>query len=105
MARYTSSATVLTAGSTWTSDIIEVGLEDSIAGSVWADQVGTLFVEQSNDLTNWDVSISHAVTASTSTPFNDPVYLPFARLRYLNGGVNQGVFRVNARPRAAGAST
>lgn len=77
---------------------------DNITGAVFADQAGTLFVEQSGDGTNWDISKTYAVTASTGAPFSEPLYLPWVRLRYLNGASAQTTFRLFSRFGSAGDS-
>lgn len=93
--------TPLAANGTW-SDEFYPGLGDSIVGSVFADQEGTIYIEQSADNDNWDVSTSYAITASDGKGFDEPILLPYVRIRYLNGGTDQGVFRVHARVTAAG---
>jgi hypothetical protein len=103
MMAYASSSTVLNANQTFTSPIIMPGNDDTLVGSVFADQTGTLFIEQSGDQVNWDISTSHAVTAGQGQGFSEPIYMPFVRIRYANGGTNQGAFRVFARSTSAGA--
>lgn len=69
----------------------------AIAGSVFSDAAGTLFVEQSLDGgSNYDLITTIPVLASTFTPFDVTVYGTTARVRYLNGAVAQTVYRVNA---------
>lgn len=68
-----------------------------IAGSVFADQPGTLYVEQSFDGTNFDVSWSSAITASAGVGFNETLLAPIVQVRYVNGATAQGVLRLFAR--------
>jgi hypothetical protein len=77
---------------------------DSISGTVIADQGGTLFVEQSFDGTNWDLSDSIAVVANTGQGFSKTLYAPYVRLRYVNGATGQGSFRLYSRFTSAGDS-
>lgn len=77
-------------------------LYDNITGTVFANQAGTLNVEQSFDGTNWDTNSSTAVSASTGTSFNVTVVAPWYRLRYVNGATPQTTFRLSARLAAAG---
>ena len=70
-----------------------------IVATAFADQAGTLYVEQSNDNTNADVSSSWAVSASTGLPVSVEVIGQFYRLRYVNGGNAQGTFRLYCNTR------
>jgi hypothetical protein len=101
---YFGTTTPLGAAGTVTLGPSNTDRADNISGLIWADQAGTLFVEHSGDGVNWDLSTSIAVVASTGKAFNEPLYTPFVRLRYVNGGVAQGAFRVNARYTSAGDS-
>lgn len=67
-----------------------------ITGTVFADQAGTLYVDQSSDGTNFDTTTSVSVTASTGAPFSVEVVAPYGRLRYVNGATAQTVFRLYA---------
>lgn len=70
----------------------------TVSGSVFSDQPGTLYVEQSfNNGTNWDVSVAINVVANAGQGFNQPLEAPVARLRYVNGATAQGVFRLFTR--------
>lgn len=101
MSRIANTTTPLGANAEW-KQTIDVGLADTITGSVFADQTGTLYIEQSGDGTNWDISTSHAVVASVGQAFTEPVYLPNVRIRFKNGGTPQGVLRVYTRVTSAG---
>lgn len=101
---YLGSNTVLTSGQTYTSSVFNTDRADSISGSVFADQAGTIFIEQSGDKVNWDISTSYAVTASDGKGFSENLLMPFVRVRYVNGGTNQGAFRLFARFTSAGDS-
>ena len=67
-----------------------------------ADQAGTLFVEQSNDGTNWVMTHSQATasvpdadaTARHIAVIDAPVVNRFARVRYRNGATLQAAFRL-----------
>lgn len=67
-----------------------------------ADQAGTLFVEQSNDGTNWVLTHSAATASVTDADavarhianLDVPVANRFVRVRYRNGGVAQTAFRL-----------
>ena len=67
-----------------------------------ADQAGTLFVEQSNDGTNWVMTHSAATVSVTDADatarhiavIDAPVVNRFARVRYRNGATLQAAFRL-----------
>ena len=67
-----------------------------------SDVAGTLFVEQSNDGTNWVMTHSQATasvpdadaTARHIAVIDAPVVNRFARVRYRNGATLQGAFRL-----------
>lgn len=100
---FLSTKSALTASNSWTSGTQNLGHADTLTGTVFADQAGTLYIEQSYDGTNWDVSTSYAITASDGKGFSEDVIAPFIRVRYVNGGTDQGAFRLYARARAAGS--
>jgi len=68
-----------------------------ITGRVFADQAGTLTIEQSDDNLTWDTTFSNATVASTSFAYDQVVYLRFVRLRWANGSAitDTTVFRAS----------
>lgn len=104
MAYFVGSTTPLTGNSNWTSGTKLAERLDQVSGSVFADQTGTIFIEQSSDGTNWDISTSYSVTASDGKGFVENLLLPFWRVRYVNGSTNQGAFRVSAHAISGGDS-
>lgn len=101
---FIGSTTKLTANSTWTSGVHSVDRADRIAGLVFADQSGNLFIEQSSDGTNWDLSTSVAISASTGTKYSEELVAPYVRLRFVNGSTNQNAFRISGKTTSAGDS-
>jgi hypothetical protein len=100
----TSSAT-LTNGSTYSSGSVVTDRTDRIVGSVFADQNGVLYIEQSFDGTNWDISTSYNITANNGEGFSEELVAPYARIRFNNNsGSNQGAFRLFAKSSSAGDS-
>lgn len=78
---------------------------DRVVGLVFADQAGTLFIEQSVDASNWDVSTSYSVSASDGKGFSEEVLAAFVRIRFVNtAGSPQTAFRLSARTASAGDS-
>jgi hypothetical protein len=103
MARVASSNVVLTSGSTWSSGTLYPDLADRIVGSVFADQSGTIYIEQSPDGTNWDVQTSYTVSANDGKGFSEEIIAPYVRVRYTNDATNQGAFRISVRMTSAGS--
>lgn len=68
----------------------------NIVGTVYADEAGTLEVQQSPDGTNWDAVTKLDVAASTPTSFSVDVVGQYGRLNYTNGATAQTTFRLYA---------
>jgi len=102
MPRISSTTTPLAANGTWSSGQLQAELSDTITGSVFADQAGTIFIEQSGDGTNWDISTSYAVTANNGKGIQESILLPYLQIRYVNGASAQGAFRIHTRMTSAG---
>jgi len=88
------TTTALAASGSYTSSSIITNGHSRITGSVFADQAGTLNVQQSSDGTNWDVVSSFSVLASAGTGFSVELVCPYVRLNYVNGATAQTVFRL-----------
>ena len=88
------SITPLLAAAVYTTGTISVKNYDKIVGTCFADQVGTLHAEFSSDGTNWDGIESYTYTASLQLALNIDTSSLYMRLRFVNGGVNQGAFRI-----------
>lgn len=106
---YLGSSTPLESNATYTSGTMLSERNDNLAGVVFADQSGSLIIEQGVDGTNWDkktvVAISAASGPGEGTTFSEPLLLPYFRVRYANGGTDQGTFRIAARFISAGVDT
>ncbi len=102
MARFQSNNAPLPANGTYTSGTIYTGRSDYIAGSAFSNQGGTLYVEQSMDDVNWDISKSFAIVGGTGQGFSETINLPYARVRFVNGATAQGSFRIYSRLSSAG---
>jgi len=97
-----STTAVLGANATYTGSAFS--LEDSarIIGSCFADQNGTLRIEQrvgGATFTSWDVRSDFDYTANERLGFSIEVVGIEARLVFINGATPQGVFRLAARLR------
>lgn len=101
MARYNGTTTPLgNAGTTTLS--LQVGREDFVVGMVFADQPGNIYIEQSMDNVNWDLSTTYAVAASDGKGFKEEIFAPYVQVRYVNGATPQTAFRLTARLSSAG---
>lgn len=96
MPRFASTTTPLGANDQVVLDLF-ANREDNIVGSVYADQPGTIFIEQSADGQNWDISSEYTIAADDGKGFGESVVFSHARVRYVNGPTDQGVFRLTAR--------
>lgn len=101
---YIGTTDPLDANGEYTSGTKVTDRADNISGSVYSDQAGTIFIEQSHDGENWDISTDYAVSADDGKGFSEPLYAPYVRIRYVNGGTDQGVFRLYSRFTSAGDS-
>jgi hypothetical protein len=85
------------AGQTFVSSVQFVQRATQIAGTVFADQAGTIFIEQSGDGVHFDISASYAIAASTGEGFVEDVLAQYWRIRFTNtSGTGQTVFRLYA---------
>lgn len=104
MAYFRGNSTALAKEGTWTSQVGLRERHDTVQGSVFADKAGKLFIEQSSDGTNWDVSTEYSVSANDGKGFTEPLIQPYWRIRYVNGSEAQSAFRINASTQAGGDS-
>ena len=98
-ALHASTTTALAANASWISPSEEILNFGRITGAVYANVAGTLYVEQSHDNTNWDVSDSWSVSANTGLGFSVELVVRYVRVRFLNGSVAQTTFRCVAYKR------
>lgn len=81
---------------------VDPGLADTLTGILWADAVGNLFIEQSADGINWDLSVMTAASIGVGVSISVPIVAPFVRARYVNGAGAANV-RCSVRFASAGA--
>ncbi len=77
---------------------------DAITGAIYSDVVGTIIIEQSGDGENWDISTEYDVAADDGKGFSEPLYLPWVRIRYINGSGASTATRIFSRFSSAGDS-
>lgn len=92
-----STTATLTANSIFTGTSEDVKDFAGIVLSVFADQASAtdgLSVQQSSNGTNWDITDTYTIPASTGKTFSFQPAARFLRVVYTNGGTNQGAFRM-----------
>lgn len=88
------TTTALPANATWTSPSIDMLNHSKLYITVFADQAGTLYIDQSPDGSNWDVTESISVLANTGVAVIREIAARYCRVRYVNGSAAQTVFRL-----------
>lgn len=96
MARWVGTTEVLGNAEEYTSEAVLRDRHQRVEGTVFADQIGTLHVEQSIDGTNWDLDNSNSIVADTGEVVQVDLVAPYWRLRYVNGATPQTEFRLGA---------
>jgi hypothetical protein len=86
--------TALAAGATYTSTGFDCIKKKTITGTVYADQSGALYIQQSRDGSAYRSLTTITVAAGTPQGFSVPVYSRYVRAYYVNGGTAQGVFEL-----------
>lgn len=66
-----------------------------ITGRAFADQAGTLEIQQSDDETTWDTSKTLEITAGTAVFYDEPIYCRYIKVKYTNGATAQTAFRIS----------
>lgn len=95
-----TTSTPLTGNAEYVSDSTSVDPNQlRITGTVIADKAGTIYIEQSTDDDNWDVSTSYSISINNGKGFTEEIVADFWRVRYVNNSVAQGSFRLFARAR------
>jgi hypothetical protein len=89
-----SSTTPLGVGGTFTGTAHSSLNHAIIFVSVFADQQGTLKIQQSHDATNWDFEDSFEVPGNTGKNFSLNPFAQYMRVIYVNNGVAQTEFRL-----------
>ncbi len=91
-----SSTAALNAAATFTGTGVDVSGYASVVVAVKTDQAGTLYIEFSPDGTNWDSSLSFAVSAGTNEVHRLSVTRKYCRVRFTNTSAsNQTYFRLS----------
>jgi hypothetical protein len=96
---FVHSTTALGISATFTGTTLDLGSNHSInrhRALVFADQTGTVYLEQSRDGSTWRTTATANVTANTPTTLEDMVISRYVRVRYANGGTANTVFELQS---------
>jgi hypothetical protein len=88
------TTTPLGANASVASDWFETTGYNKITGSCFADQAGTLYIEQSPDGSNPDYEESTSYTANDKLGFIHELVCKYVRVRFVNGATAQTEFRL-----------
>lgn len=91
-----STATLGSAG-VFTGTSEDISAYSSVTVTVFANVASAangLSIQQSSDGTNWDVTDTYTISASTTRSISVPVFARFFRVVYTNGGSAQGSMRL-----------
>lgn len=88
--------TPITGSGTYASSAIDGLTLRRVTGTVYADQAGTLNIQESKDGTTYRTTVTQAITASTPYAFDAIFHSRYIRLNYVNGAVAQTVFELVA---------
>lgn len=94
MASLVQTTTPLPADGVFNSGSQSLARALSITGSVYADEPGTLVIEQGGDGTHWDITNTFNVPPLTGVAIDVPVVDQFFQVVYTNGNAPQGTFRL-----------
>lgn len=93
------STTPLAAAATFTGTTLDLGGNHAInrhRALCYADQAGTLYIEESRDGTTWRATLTQAVTAGGVVEVDSIVVARYQRVRYVNGATLQGAFELQS---------
>jgi hypothetical protein len=94
-----NNTTALAANATYTGASFDTMADGTnytwLTGHVFADQAGTLYVEQSGGGTNWDRLDTIAVTANTPAKINVDILSRYIRVTLVNGATAQTTLRLH----------
>lgn len=90
-----TDSTALAAAATFESASLDGLTYKRITGRAFADQVGTIEIQQSDDGTTWDTSRTIEIAAGTAVFYDEPIYCRYIKVKYTNGETAQTTFRIS----------
>ena len=94
---FLETTTALGASATYTGNTLNLGSNpyySKVRFLVFADQAGTLYLDQSRDGSTWRTTNAQAVSANTSYTLEYNISAQYIRVRYVNGATAQGSFEL-----------
>lgn len=91
-----TETTPLGASGTFTSDTLDGLTYRRVIGKAFADQSGTLEIQNSDDGNTWDAVATVSVNGTDVSIFDEVIYARYVRFVYTNGATAQGTFRLSA---------
>ena len=93
------TTTALAANASFTSSAVDrrYRTHRTVVAHAFADQAGTLYIEQSPNGTNWDLVENVALSANAGVALVTVVESRYIRFRYVNGATAQTIFRLAKR--------
>jgi len=89
-----STTSALAASATYVGSWVQVGTNRALFGTIYTDQSGVLYIDQSSDGTNPDDQEPFVVTGGVQRAFATATKAPYARLRLVNGPTAQTTLRL-----------
>jgi hypothetical protein len=104
------------ASGTFTSDFLRSDTHDFVTGSIYSNEAGSLYIQQSPDGINWDVqnytasgntnaaiAISASTNPTTGKGFAEQIILPYWRVKFTaTSGTAPTTLRLHARTSDSG---
>lgn len=93
------STTALAASATFTGVTLDTGAAngyDNHRALAYADQAGTLYLEQSRDNSTWRTTTTQAVSAGTAIVIQENIVSRYVRVRFVNGATAQANFELQS---------
>jgi hypothetical protein len=95
------------ASGVFTSDFLRSDTHDYVTGSIYSNEAGSLYIQQSPDGINWDIqnytastntNAAIAVSATTGKGFAEQIILPYWRVKFTaTSGTAPTTLRLHAR--------
>lgn len=96
---YSDTTTPLGASTSFTGTsraLFNPGMVGKFRAFAYADQAGTLKIEQSRTGSTWYQMASASVSANTPTTLESNIYMQYVRVAYTNGATAQSSFELNS---------
>jgi len=93
---FTDTTTALGASASYTGSTRDAQYFTQFRVKAYADQAGTLYVQQSRDGSTWRTTHSQAVGAGETQQIVAELVDRYCRVHYVNGGTAQGAFELTS---------